>query len=55
MTRAALAQAGAVVVDDMTQLIDAAQALRLVRLPPLAQAGIGVVTGQAGPGFAARR
>ena len=51
VTRAALAQAGAVVVDDMTQLIDAAQALRLVRLPPLAQPGVGVVTGQAGPGL----
>ena len=33
VTRAALAQAGAVVVDDLTQLVDAAQALRLVRLP----------------------
>ncbi len=51
VTRAALAQAGAVVVDDMTQLIDAAEALRLVRLPPLAQPGVGVVTGQAGPGL----
>ena len=33
VTRAALAQAGAVVVDDLTALVDAAQALRLVRLP----------------------
>jgi acetate---CoA ligase (ADP-forming) len=51
VTRAALAQAGAVVVDDMTELIDAAQALRLVRLPPVGEAGVGVVTGQAGPGL----
>ncbi len=51
VTRAALAQAGAVVVDDMTQLIDAAQALRLVRLPACDPAGVGVVTGQAGPGL----
>jgi acetyltransferase len=51
VTRAALAQAGAVVVDDLTQLVDAAQALRLVRLPPLESAGVGVVTGQAGPGL----
>ena len=51
VTRAALAQAGAVVVDDMTQLIDAARALRLVRLPPCDPAGVGVVTGQAGPGL----
>ncbi len=53
MTRAALglSQAGAVVVDDMTQLVDAAQALRLVRLPANAAPGVGVVTGQAGPGL----
>ena len=51
VTRAALAQAGAVVVDDMTQLVDAAQALRLVRLPANAAPGVGVVTGQAGPGL----
>jgi acetate---CoA ligase (ADP-forming) len=51
VTRAALAQAGAVVMDDMTQLVDAAQALRLVRLPVNAAPGVGVVTGQAGPGL----
>ncbi len=51
VTRAALAQAGAVVVDDLTQLVDAAQALRLVRLPAGATPGVGVVTGQAGPGL----
>ncbi len=51
VTRVALAQAGAVVVDDLTQLLDAAQALRLVRLPASLSPGIGVVTGQAGPGL----
>ena len=51
VTRVALAQAGAVVVDDLTQLLDAAQALRLVRLPASLDPGIGVVTGQAGPGL----
>jgi acetate---CoA ligase (ADP-forming) len=49
--RAALAQAGAVVVDDLTALVDAAQALRLVRLSPSAEPGVGLVTGQAGPGL----
>ena len=51
VTRAALAQAGAVVVEDTTALIDAAQALGLVRLPPGSSPGVGVVTGQAGPGL----
>lgn len=50
-TRSALAQAGAVVVDDLTELVDAALALRLVRLPPNPRVGVGVVTGQAGPGL----
>ncbi len=51
LKRAALAQAGAVVVDDLTELMDAAAALSAVRLPPLEHAGVGVVTGQAGPGL----
>jgi acetate---CoA ligase (ADP-forming) len=51
VTRAALAQAGAVVVDDLTQLVDAAQALRAIHLPPAPSPGVGVVTGQAGPGL----
>jgi acetyltransferase len=51
VTRGALAQAGAVVVDDLTALVDAAQALRLVRLPASTGPGVGVVTGQAGPGL----
>lgn len=49
--RAALAQAGAVVVDDLTELLDAAQALGATRLPARANAGVGVVTAQAGPGL----
>jgi acyl-CoA synthetase (NDP forming) len=51
LARAALRQAGAVVVDDTTELLDAARALRLVRLAPAASAGVGVVTAQAGPGL----
>jgi acetyltransferase len=51
LTRAALRQAGAVVVDDTTELLDAARALSLVRLPPAGSPGIGVVTAQAGPGL----
>jgi acetyltransferase len=50
-TRSALAQAGAVVVDDLTSLVDAAQALLLIRLQPAERVGVGVVTGQAGPGL----
>jgi acetate---CoA ligase (ADP-forming) len=51
LTRAALRQAGAVVVDDTTELLDAARALSRVRLPPAVSPGIGVVTAQAGPGL----
>jgi len=51
VTRAALAQAGAVVVDDLTELMDAARALGAARLPPLADPGVGVVTAQAGTGL----
>ncbi|MFE8992768.1 acetate--CoA ligase family protein [Streptomyces collinus] len=50
-TRAALAQAGAVLVDDERELIDAACALSLRRLPASAAPGVGVVTAQAGPGL----
>jgi acetyltransferase len=50
-TRAALAQAGAVLVDDERELVDAVGALSLVRLPPAADPGVGVVTAQAGPGL----
>lgn len=51
LTRAALAQAGAVVADDPTELVDAMRALAARRLPPRARPGVGLVTGQAGPGL----
>ncbi|RSM44272.1 CoA-binding protein [Amycolatopsis balhimycina DSM 5908] len=50
-TRAALAQAGAVLVDDERELVDAVGALSVTRLPPGADPGVGVVTAQAGPGL----
>ena len=50
-TRAALRAAGAVIVDDERQLVDAVTALSAVRLPALADPGVGVVTAQAGPGL----
>ncbi|WP_285474261.1 acetate--CoA ligase family protein [Actinoplanes sp. NBRC 101535] len=51
VTRAALRQAGAVLVDDERQLVDAVTALSLVRLPARRHPGVGVVTAQAGPGL----
>jgi acetyltransferase len=53
LTRAALTQAGAVVVDSLEELVAALQALRSIRLPSAGHRppGIGVVTGQAGPGL----
>ncbi|HTN80934.1 MAG TPA: acetate--CoA ligase family protein [Acidimicrobiales bacterium] len=51
VTRAALTQAGAVVVDDVGQLVDAMRALVMCRMAPRAEPGIGVVTAQAGPGL----
>ncbi|WP_238413032.1 acetate--CoA ligase family protein [Saccharothrix deserti] len=50
-TRAALAQAGAVLVDDERELVDAVGALAVTRVPPHRDAGVGVVTAQAGPGL----
>ncbi|MCW2135243.1 acetate--CoA ligase family protein [Arthrobacter sp. VKM Ac-2550] len=50
-TRAVLRQAGAVVVDDEIQLVDAATALSGRRARPAAAAEAGLVTGQAGPGL----
>ncbi|MCU1606828.1 MAG: Acetyltransferase [Modestobacter sp.] len=50
-TRAALRAAGAVLVDDERQLVDAVTALSAVRLDPIAEPGVGVVTAQAGPGL----
>jgi len=50
-TRAALAQAGAVVVDDERELVDAVGALSVTRSRPHARPSVGVVTAQAGPGL----
>jgi acyl-CoA synthetase (NDP forming) len=50
-TRAALAQAGAVLVDSERELVDAVSALSRTRLAPAADPGAGVVTAQAGPGL----
>jgi acetate---CoA ligase (ADP-forming) len=49
-TRAALRQAGAVLVESERELVDAVAALSLVRLPAGAS-GVGVLTAQAGPGL----
>jgi acetate---CoA ligase (ADP-forming) len=49
-TRAALRQAGAVLVDSERELVDAVAALSLVRLP-VGASGVGVLTAQAGPGL----
>ncbi|MEU9349135.1 acetate--CoA ligase family protein [Streptomyces sp. NPDC048278] len=51
VTRAALRQAGVVLVDDERELVDAVAALGLVRLPGHPGAGVGLVTAQAGPGL----
>ncbi|CAM5586050.1 acetate--CoA ligase family protein [Streptomyces aurantiogriseus] len=50
-TRAALRQAGAVVVDDERELVDALTALSRVQLRPDPDPGLGIVTAQAGPGL----
>lgn len=51
ITRAALAQAGAVLVDDERELVDAVGALAVTRARPSRDPGVGVVTAQAGPGL----
>ncbi|WP_158890292.1 acetate--CoA ligase family protein [Amycolatopsis anabasis] len=51
VTRAALTQAGAVVVDTPGELVDAVAALGYRRLPANPDPGVAVVTGQAGPGL----
>jgi acyl-CoA synthetase (NDP forming) len=50
-TRAALAQAGAVLVRDERELVDAVGALSVTRALPNAAPCVGVVTAQAGPGL----
>lgn len=51
LTRAALVQAGAVVVDGLAEALDAAHALSMARLAPNRDPGIGILTAQAGPGL----
>jgi acetyltransferase len=51
VTRAALRQAGAVLVDYDRALVDAVTALSRVRLPAHPRPGVGLVTAQAGPGL----
>jgi len=51
LTCAGLRQAGAVVVETTTALIDAAHAMSNGRLPASADPGIGILTGQAGAGL----
>jgi len=48
---AALKQAGAVVVETSNDLVDAASAFSLLRLPPADNPGIGMLVGQAGAGL----
>ncbi|MDQ0000751.1 acetate--CoA ligase family protein [Pseudarthrobacter sulfonivorans] len=50
-TRAVLKQAGAVIVDDENQLVAAVTALAGRRLAPAPNPGVGLITGQAGPGL----
>ncbi|WP_369033985.1 acetate--CoA ligase family protein [Streptomyces adonidis] len=50
-TRAALRQAGAVVVDDEREMVDALTALSRIRLRPDPDPGLAIVTAQAGPGL----
>ncbi len=48
---AALRQAGAVVASSSNDLIDAAHILSMTRLSPAENPGVGILTGQAGPGM----
>ncbi|MEU6251576.1 acetate--CoA ligase family protein [Streptomyces sp. NPDC047043] len=50
-TRAALRQAGAVVVDDEREMVDALTALSRIQLRPHKEPGLAIVTAQAGPGL----
>ncbi|WP_188189836.1 acetate--CoA ligase family protein [Nonomuraea sp. SYSU D8015] len=51
VARAALRQAGAVLVEDERELVDAVCALSRVRLPARPSPGVALVTAQAGPGL----
>ncbi|SEI94236.1 acetyltransferase [Arthrobacter sp. yr096] len=50
-TRSVLKQAGAVIVEDENQLVAAVTALAGQRLSPMPDPGVGLITGQAGPGL----
>lgn len=47
----ALRQAGAVIVDTTDELADAVAVLSKARIPPKSNPGLGILTGQAGPGL----
>jgi acetyltransferase len=51
LKKSALEQAGAVVVESVTEAIDAANVFSRYRMPPGPAPGIGLVTAQAGPGM----
>src|SRR5690606_27700615 len=51
LTRAALAQSGAVLAESPGELVDALAVLSRTRLPASADPGVGIITGQAGPGL----
>ncbi|MDK7330307.1 acetate--CoA ligase family protein [Micrococcus luteus] len=51
ISRSVLRQCGAVLVDDETELVDAVAALARTRIPAQPDPGVGLVTGQAGPGL----
>jgi acetate---CoA ligase (ADP-forming) len=51
VTTAALRQAGAIVVETTEALVDCAAAFMSGRVPPKAEPGVGILTGQAGPGL----
>ncbi|WP_345356842.1 acetate--CoA ligase family protein [Citricoccus nitrophenolicus] len=51
ITRAALSQAGAVVVDSLAEVVDAVTALSMVRIAARPKSGAAIITGQAGPGL----
>ena len=50
-SRSVLRQSGAVLVNDETELVDAVTALARTRIPAHPAPGIGLITGQAGPGL----
>ncbi|MEX5305276.1 acetate--CoA ligase family protein [Kocuria sp. CPCC 205258] len=50
-SRSILRQSGAVLVNDETELVDAVTALARTRIPAHPAPGIGLITGQAGPGL----